>query len=162
MAVAGIIGAVVAAAAAAYSAYASSQAQAQANQYQAKLYKNQSINAANAAEVEIQNRREHYRRQMAAQRAAIGASGIEGNEGSPLLLETDSAEQAALDLARVRYAGQIRVTNYQAEENLNKFAARSVRQQGYISAGASLLQGAAGAYGAYAKGQSGGSVSTPS
>lgn len=151
MAYVAIAATVVAALASAYATYSASQAQAQANQYNAKLAKNQSINAANAAKVEADNRRELYQRQMAAQRAAIGAAGVEPGEGSPLLVQVDSAEQAALDLARVRYAGQVQSTAYQSEENVQKFYARSNRQQGYIGAGASLLGGASSAASIYAK-----------
>lgn len=149
MAIAGVISIVVAAVGAAYSAYSASEAQAQANRYNAKLAKNQAINAANAAQVEIANRREHYNRQMAAQRAALGASGVDPSEGTPLLVQIDSAEQAALDLSRVRYQGEVRSTAYQSEANLQKFYARANLRQGYITAGASLMSGAAKATGAY-------------
>ena len=140
---------IIAAITTAISTYAASESAAAQQRYQAKVAKNQAVNAENAASVEVQNRRELYKRQLAAQRAAIGASGIQGGEGSPLLLEIDSAAEAELDLARVRYQGRVRSTTYQAEANLYKFAAKKTRQQGYVSAGASLLQGAAGAYGAY-------------
>ena len=65
------------------------------------------------------------------------------------MLEIDTAAEAELDLARVRYQGRVRSTTYQSEANLYKFAAKKTQQQGYVSAGASLLQGAANAYGAY-------------
>jgi hypothetical protein len=156
------VGAVIGAIAAiisAYATYSASEQAAAANRYNAKVAKNQAINAENAAGVEIANRREVYRRQMAAQRAAIGASGIEPDEGSPLLVQMDSAEQAALDLARVKYAGDVRSTVYQSEAKLQKFYAKSNVRQGYISAGASLMQGAASVYGIYAKNHAGGSTS---
>lgn len=153
--IAAAVAAVIGAAVSAYGAYSNTQAQAAAARYNAKLATNQSINAANQANVEIERRRELYARQMGAQRAAIGASGIEGSEGSPLLLEVDSAEQAALDLERVKYEGEIKSTAYQSEVNLQKFAAKTAVRQGYVSAGASLLSGAGSAAGYYGKSQAG-------
>lgn len=152
MAYAIVAAAVVAALASAYATYSTSQAQQQASRYNAKLANNQAINAQNAAKVEMDNRRELYKRQMAAQRAAIGGSGVDPSEGSPLLVQLDSAEQAALDLARVRYEGEVRSTSYQSEVNLQRFAARSARRSanaGYVAAGASVLSAA---YGQYRKG----------
>jgi hypothetical protein len=153
MAVAAVVVAVVAAVASAYATYSASEAQAAQQRYQAKLAKNQAINAQNAAQVEIENRKEHFRRQMASQRAALGASGVQPQEGSPLLVQTDSAEQAALDLARVKYAGDVRSTTYQSEAQLFKWQAKQTQRQGYINTGASLLSSAAGAYGSYSKGR---------
>lgn len=150
--------AVVAALASAYATYSASQAQAASNRYNAKVAENQAINAQNEAKVEMERRRELYRRQMAAQNAAIGASGVVSYEGTPLLLEVDSAEQAALDLARVRYQGETRSTAYQSEVNLQRFAAKSNVRQGYIGAGASLLQGASSATGASYRSASGAST----
>ena len=79
---------------------------------------------------------------MASQRAGYAASGVTPAEGSPLLVEVDQAEQAALDLARVKYQGDVRSTTYQSEAQLYKWQAKNTRRQGYISAfatGASLL-----------------------
>ena len=148
MAVAAVVG-IVAALAAAYATYSAAEAQAQQQRYQAKLAKNQAINAVNAAKVEADNRRESFRRQMAAQRAIVGASGVMPGEGTTLLIETDQAEQAALDIARVKYAGDVRSTVYQSEAKLLKWQAKNTMRQGYIAAGASLLQGGASAYGSY-------------
>ena len=144
--------AIIAALASAYATYSASEAQAQQQKYQAKLAQNQAINAQNAAKVEAENRREHFRRQMASQRAGYAASGVTPAEGSPLLVEVDQAEQAALDLARVKYQGDVRSTTYMSESQLYKWQAKNTMRQGYIAAGASLLQGAAGAYGSYSSG----------
>ncbi len=154
MAVAAIAVAVIAALGSAYAAYSQGQAQSNAAKYNAKVDRNNATNAQNAAAIEAQVRGEHYRRQQAAQRAAIGASGVQADEGSPLLAEIDSAEQASLDIARVKYAGAVRSSNYGAEQNLQKYYAKAYQQQGYLGAGTSLLSGAAsGAAGAYGAGK---------
>jgi hypothetical protein len=134
--------------------YASSEQRAAANRYNEKLAKNAAQAATNAAAVEMANRRERYQRLLASQRAAIGASGVT-EEGSPLLVEMDSAEQAALDLARVRYSGELHSTAYTQEAQLEKFKTRAGRQGTYVRGaayGASIL---ADAYGGYAKNKSG-------
>jgi hypothetical protein len=154
-AIAGAIAAIIGSAVSAYGAYSQSQAQAAAARYNAKLDENQAINAQNQAQVEMERRRELYKRQKGTQLALMGGSGIELGEGSPLLLEADSAEQAALDLARVRYEGQIKSTSYQSEANIQRFSARTATRQGYVSAGASLLSGAGSAASGYARSQVG-------
>ena len=157
MAVAVVVVGVVAALASGYAAYSASEAQADAQRHQAKLAKNQAINAQNAAAVEMENRRESFKRQMAAQRALMGASGVQLGEGSTLLVEVDAGEQAALDLARVRYAGEVRSTTYQDESRLMRWQSGVTRTQGRVSTGASLLSSGAqvGGY-AYANRSRGG------
>ena len=150
--VAAIVAAVVAAIASATTAYAASEQQAAAQRYQAKVAKNQAINARNLAAAEANRRRDLYARQQSAQRAAMGTSGIIQEEGSSLLVQMDAAEQAALDIANVRYQGEVQSTQFEAERRLHKFQAKSAERMGYVQAGASLLKGAAGAYGAYAGG----------
>ncbi len=76
------------------------------------------------------NRRELYARQIATQRADYGASGVDQSEGS------------ALDLARVRYQGEIRSTSYQSEADVERFEGRLARRSaaaGYVQSGARLL-----------------------
>ena len=148
-AIIGFVGIIVSAAVSAYAAYASSEAQAQAADYNKKVAKNQQVMSRQAAELEVENRRRLYARQQSAQRAAIGASGLEGSEGSPLLVQMDSAAEAQKDLERVRYAGEVRATGYGAEAKLQKFYARTARKAGYVGVGTSLLAGAASAYAAY-------------
>ena len=146
---------IIAAITTAISTYAASESAAAQQRYQAKVAKNQAINAQNLAAAEANRRRDLYNRQLASQRAAIGTSGVEAGEGSPLLVQMDSAEQAALDIANVRYQGEVRSADYRAEQNLMKWKARSTERLGYIEAGTSLLKGASKGYGAYARGSTG-------
>src|SRR3972149_8233804 len=89
----------------AYAAYQSGQQQAEALDYQAKVARNQATAAQQAAQVAAENARERNRRVLASQRARIGASGVIGSEGSSLLVQLESAEQAALEEARIRDGG---------------------------------------------------------
>src|SRR3990167_2413712 len=100
----------------AYAAYQSGQQQAKALDYQAKVARNQATAAQQAAQVAAENARERNRRVLASQRARIGASGVIGSEGSSLLVQLESAEQAALEEARIRYGGEVQATGLESAE----------------------------------------------
>ena len=140
---------VAAAAAGAYAAYASSQAQAQAADYQRKVSKNQAQAAKQAAEIGAENARVQHQRVLATQRNRLGATGVLPSEGSPLLVQMESAESAALDEARIRYSGEVQATGYRSNEILAGFEAKTARQLGYVGVGTSLLGGATRAYSGY-------------
>ncbi len=144
---------VVSALVSAYATYSASQAQASAQDYQAKVAKQQQQAARDAAAIAAQNAEARMKRVLGAQRAAIGAAGVLGTEGSPLLVQLQSAEDAALDIARIRYGGEARASGFRAEEILQRWQAGATRRAGYIGAGASLLGGAAKAYGVYSTGK---------
>lgn len=152
MAVTAIIGAIVTA----YVAYEASQAQAAQAEYQQKVAKNEATARRDAASIEAENLRDRQRAVMAAQRAGIGASGVLPSEGTPLLVQTDSAEKAALNEARVRYSGEVGARFAESEAILEGYKARTARRMGYINAGASLLRGAGSAASSYRGGDSGG------
>src|SRR3989304_3367307 len=105
----------------AYAAYQSGQQQAKALDYQAKVARNQATAAQQAAQVAAENARERNRRVLASQRARIGASGVIGSEGSSLLVQLESAEQAALEEARIRYGGEVQATGLESAERLRRF-----------------------------------------
>src|SRR3990167_3388637 len=107
----------------AYAAYQSGQQQAKALDYQAKVARNQATAAQQAAQVAAENARERNRRVLASQRARIGASGVIGSEGSSLLVQLESAEQAALEEARIRYGGEVQATGLESAERLRRFNA---------------------------------------
>src|SRR3972149_6092298 len=139
----------------AYAAYQSGQQQAKALDYQAKVARNQATAAQQAAQVAAENARERNRRVLASQRARIGASGVIGSEGSSLLVQLESAEQAALEEARIRYGGEVQATGLESAERLRRFEAGASRRAGTLGAGASLLQGAGTGYGIYRGAQAG-------
>src|SRR3989304_1173093 len=114
----------------AYAAYQSGQQQAKALDYQAKVARNQATAAQQAAQVAAENARERNRRVLASQRARIGASGVIGSEGSSLLVQRESAEQAALEEARIRYGGEVQATGLESAERLRRFEAGASRRAG--------------------------------
>src|SRR6267142_1366644 len=92
------VAAVAAAAASAYGAYASGQAQSEAADYNKRVAEDNARLATQQAEIDAQNLSEKQRRLRAAQNVAFGASGVESDEGSPLLVMADTAAQQARDL----------------------------------------------------------------
>lgn len=139
----------VAAAAAGYAQYRQSQVQAQQQQYQAKVAKNQAAQAQYNAQINAENQRVHNLRVMGAQRAALGASGVDSGEGSPLFVEMDSFTQGRLEEQRLRYGGQVRSDALISESAYLRHNASQTAELGYVNAGVSLLGGVASAAGAY-------------
>jgi hypothetical protein len=159
--------AVVGALASAYATYSASEAQAQSLSYQKKVAKNQAEIARQNAEaarqagaVAEENERDQSRRILAAQRAAIGQAGVQGEIGSPLLAQIESAETAELNARRVRFGAEmaargqeIDARGHEAESLLRGFESKTTRRLGYVQAGSTLLTGASNAYGGYRQSQ---------
>ncbi len=146
----------VAALASAYSAYSASQAQAASQEYQADVAKEQARAAAEAGKIAEENQRDQDRRMIAAAEARAAGSGIEETTGSALLAHMESAANAELNARRINWAASTRAQGFHAERVGYAFAAQQARRQGYVQTGASLLSGAARAYGAYSAGGGGG------
>lgn len=87
---------------------------------------------------------------MAKNRANIGASGVMAAEGSPLLVQIEDAQNAALNEARIRYGGEVAARAEESEAIIQKYIGKRAERQGYIQAGASLLSGVSSAAGGYA------------
>lgn len=149
MAITAIVGLVVTAAVTAYAAHEQSQQQQAIAKFNQKVAENAATAQRNAAQIAAENERDRNRAILAAQRAGIGASGVLGSEGTPLLVQVDSAEKAALNEARIKYSGEVGARQYESEKIIQGYYGRIARtneQIGYVRAGASLLSGAANAY----------------
>lgn len=145
MGIVGAIGAIISA----YATFASMQAQAGAQSYAAKVARNNALQARQAAQIAAENAHEKNQRILGAQRARLGASGVMPSEGSPLIVQMDSAEQAALEEARIRYGGQVMAQGYESERALKSYQARISRRGAVVGAGATLLGGVGRSYAAY-------------
>lgn len=150
-----IAGVVVAAAAAAAAQYQAAQQQEAQAKYQTKIAKNQAQASKNAAQVAEDNRREQDRRIMAEQRGLVGGSGL-STEGAPLFVMLDSAKEAELDAIRLRYGGSLQAGGFLDQSKLFQYQGAQAARAGEISAGTTLLTGAANAVGMYARSQGGG------
>ena len=137
---AGAIAAIIGTAVSTYSAVSSAQAQAEQSRQQARTAKQQAEYAKQQAEADAQTKQRQFDRVLAAQRARFGASGVLP-EGTPLLVEMQSQEEAALDVLRVRHGGLVASQGLRAEAAQFRRAGRLQERQGYLSGTASLLQG---------------------
>lgn len=133
----------------AYATYQQGQVQAAQQRYAAKVARNEAQAARNAADIAARNAEERHKRVLAAQRARYGAAGVVSTEGTPLIVQLASAEEAALEEARIRYGGEVKAGGHEAERRLRVYQAKAAEQGAYIgaatSAGSSLL-GVASSY----------------
>lgn len=149
-----IAGAVVTLLAAGVSAYAQIRQGQQAEavgKYNARIAEQQAASARTAAAADAETKRRQFDRILGTQRARFGASGVIGSEGSSLLVMMQSEEEAALDVARVRYGGAAQAYGLQSEATLQRFQGRQARRQGYLGATSAILTGVSGAASTYGK-----------
>jgi len=148
----GIIAAVFSLLGAGVSAYSQIRQGQQAEgvgRYNAQVAEQQAASARQAAAADAETKRRQMDRILGTQRARYGASGVIGSEGSPLLVMMQSEEEAALDVARVRYGGEAQGYGLESEARLQRFRGKAARRQSYLGATGSLLQGVSAAAGAF-------------
>lgn len=139
----------------AYSSFQQGQAASTAGRYNARVAEQQAESARQAAAADAETKRRQYDRILGTQRTRYGASGVIGSEGSPLLVMMQSEEEAALDVARVRYGGTAQAYGLESEARLQRFQGRQARRRGYLGATSAILRGVAGAASAYKPGPAG-------
>ncbi|TQV80770.1 hypothetical protein [Denitrobaculum tricleocarpae] len=132
----------ISAAVGALGAIQEARASSAASEFNAKIADNNAIIAEQNAAADETRQRRAAGRQAAASRAAIGAAGVT-LEGSPMEVLEDQALEAELDALNIRYGGRLQASNYRSQAQLDRSAARSARTQGFLSAGSTLLRGAA-------------------
>ncbi len=131
-------------------------AAAQAN-YQAAVARNNQTIASQYAQAEIQrgqvleqNKRMETAQRESAIRAAVGASGLDPNSGTPLRLQSDAAmvgEQDALTLranaARAAYGYTVEGLDFGARASLLDSEAENASRAGSLGMWSSIIGGAA-------------------
>jgi len=120
------------------------QGQAAAAQaaFQARVFEQQAaFEQQRAARREAVFRRD-VRRFKGTQRALLAKSGVKVEEGSPLLLQVETAARAELEALTIRAGGDITSARLRQRAILERMAGGSARTAGVIGAGASLLSGA--------------------
>lgn len=145
------VAAVAAVAGAALSAYSSIQqgeAASKAEQYNAQVAANNAQQAKDAAAVNEESSAYRAKLLLASQKAAAGASGIDPNQGSPLSLMTDAAQQTTLDALKIRYGGETQSTAYVNQGQLDRFNAGQYARSGYLRGASTILGSGAMVYGA--------------
>jgi hypothetical protein len=133
---------------------AQGRAQQQAQQYNAVIKDQNARLARQQAGSREEQQRRQSRQLMGQQRAALAQAGI-GMMGSALDIEEQSAVRAELDALTIAYEGELQAKGMLAAAQQDLFqgemalaAGKGEQAASYISAGASLLSGAA-RYGEY-------------
>lgn len=135
---------------------AAAQQSAVVTDYNVAAAQNQAQQVRNAAAVEEDAYRRTVRRAQAANRAAIGASGVDMS-GSPLLVLMDNAEQAEYEAQRIKQAGAQQAATLESQADLENYYGQSAAQAysreeqaigrkatgAYVGAGTSLLSSGA-------------------
>lgn len=149
---AGVIAAVAAAAVSSYASVKQGEQAEKVGKFNAEMFEREADERRKKAASDAEDAKKRHDRLLAQQRARLAASGVQPGEGSPLLVTMASEEEAALDVARIKYAGRADAANLTAQAKLHRYQGRQAKQQGYLKAGASIL----GAVGSVAGGRYGG------
>lgn len=134
---------------AAYSAYDAGQAQKAAAKENARLADEQAVDTRRRGAIEEDRRRELTRRQLGAQRAALGANNVVGSTGTPLGLLGETAEYGELDALTIRNNAAREAFGYRVDAANSRTRGRIASRQGSFGAASTLLGGGAQAYGDY-------------
>jgi len=112
----------------------------QAGQYNAAMAREEAKTQEVLTDIEIQKHRRDVKRLKSAQIARYGASGVT-LEGSPLLVMADSAAEAELDEALIRYSGWAKARGLRSEAYLSNKKGRESLYGSTLKAGGTLLTG---------------------
>lgn len=134
--IAAAIAAVAAVAGTAMSAVASSNQ----SKYQAAVAENEAIETQQQADFETQRLKERRDRVLSAQRAQVGASGID-LEGSPLLVMEDTAAQSELDALMIQHSATSDIAKLRSQAAMERLTGKSALAIGGVKAGAQILNG---------------------
>lgn len=123
----------------------SGKAAANEAEFNAKIAAQQAEQERIASRQESEDFRREQSRLFAQRRAAMGASGVESNVGSPLLASEDFAAEAELGARRIQAGGETRATRLEQNASLLKAAGRNATTDSLFRGGSLLLQGAGNA-----------------
>ena len=147
----------------AYGQIQAGQQAAAAAEYNAAVARNNQIIADRQAEdalkrgqVAEEEQRRRTRAMAGTQRAALAASGVQLDQGSPVDILSDTAQFGELDALTIRnnaereaYGYRVQGMNFGAEAGLQQARAASAMPSALIGAGSTLLSGAASTYDRY-------------
>ena len=130
-------------------AAAQGRSQQQAQQYNATVKQQNAVLARQQAGAREEQQRRGARQMMGQQRASLAQAGI-GMGGSALDIEEQSAVRAELDALTIAYEGDLQAQGLLAGAQQDLYYGEMAKSRGeneqtasYISAGASILSGAA-------------------
>lgn len=117
-------------------------------EFNAKTSEAEAAQSRTTAAYEEERSRTRSRFALAADRAAIGASGM-AFEGTPLEVLAFNASQAELDAQAIRYNGEVRATALEGQAASQRYQGALGVVQGEQRAGVALLTGQTAANAAY-------------
>jgi hypothetical protein len=139
---------VVGAALAAGGAIKSANAKAAAAKYNGQVADQNAMIATQQGEAAAQAQQRDAERRMGQSVAALGASGVALDTGSPTDVLADSARNAMLDNLTIRYNSSLRGTQFKDQANLDMAESKYDTTSGYLNAASSVIGAAGKAYGA--------------
>lgn len=143
-----LIAAAAGAATSAYGAYQQGQFQKASSNYQAQVAtQDAEVAQQQAAAQADQDKRMAYLR-IGAAKASYGASGVD-SAGSPMDVIGDIAAQSELQRQNDLYQGKLKSRGSLETATVESAAGKAAAQSGTLTAGSSLLSGAASTYGNY-------------
>lgn len=123
--------------------------QASALKYNA-LVENQNAEATRRqGQAEAEQKGSEVTRRMADARAAIAASGIDPNSGTPLELMSDMATQGELSKKLITYQSELSARGLSQQAQLDLVNARNAKTAGYLNAASTVLTSAGKIGGSY-------------
>lgn len=134
---------------AAYTAYSQlkqGQAQKQAADYNAQVYRNESQAALGQSLTQEDLLRRNSRESLGRQLAAFGASGAGYGGSSRIALDTSAINQE-MDALNTRYRGTLTAYGYSTGAGIKEQEGDIEQRKGILLAGATLLNAASGKYG---------------
>lgn len=121
------------------------QANAGAAEYNAGIARQNSVVALQQGDAAVQAQGRDARRRLGSMKALYGASGVEGDTGSPLDVLADSTRMAELDALTTQYNYQLKSQGFDDQATLDDSNAKNSRTASYLNATSSLLNSGAGA-----------------
>ena len=106
-----------------------------------------------AAREEAANIRRQSAYTVAAQKVAVGASGIYVNSGTASDFRTATEDQFELDALKALYNGELQATAFERQADIYRYTGKVAKKNSYFAAGFGLFNSGLGAYNAvqYAK-----------
>lgn len=118
-------------------------ASAESSKYNAAVAQQNADIAIQQGEASAQAQQRDSARKIGAMVAAYGASGVQGDAGSPLDVLADSVRMSTLDNLTIKYNAQLRAAGYTAQSQLSNYAASSARTSSVLNMFGDVASGAA-------------------
>ena len=125
----------------AYGQYEAGQAEQDAANYNAKVLERQAQAREQKGLYDSRRQAEYASRQESSLRAGLGGAGAVMTEGSPLMIQSEQAEQNELDNLLIGYDSAIDAQTYRSQAEQQKYSGKIASRAGKTQAFTTLLTG---------------------